>query len=666
VKKSLNNNSGSLRLFFLLAIFITSCPTISLWAQNPGALPTLSTTKTDSTNKTNTADWEEAQVNISAQHSSSKNDVIIDTSLLFLYQRPYTQAWTSNLGNLGSATQSWLISNNSYTGPTLRRQVNEVYTLQADSLLYYNTTKPFTIFNYQMGSKNENLLRLLHTQNIKPNFNMAFQYHKLTSPGFYKAQRNNHDLVSINAHYKSNNQHYELWSAFIYNGLQQDENGGLLDLSKLNDIRYADKKTFPIVFQHDDYSTTRSAVTNVQKETIFHLKQTYALGHTDTIWSEDSTHFKVQLKSRFSFQHQLDFSSKITNYKDLRPDSTYYHSWFDRPFNAVDSVYSKQVWTKFDNQFLVKTTLGNLQHPFEFQAGVGARIDQLSNALNNAADKTNLFSNYLVAQIDRSAKDVKGFSIHGYVQFIATGTARGNHTLRIHLEKTISHQLGNIQIGLLQNQSIAPFQFTNFVSNYYAYTKDLKTPFHNQVYIRWKQDKLHLNFEARQHVISNYIYLNAQQQVSQADQTIALTQFLVSKHFQYKRFINTNELLITQLKADDPFAIPSFASKHQLAIQTPAFKNAMQFTGGIEGLYHTAYYGNGYTPIFQQFYIQKATQINSQINVSLFLNVKVKKLRAYIMFDQIQQLFGIQNLQAINYASPDFSMRFGFNWNLVN
>jgi hypothetical protein len=46
--------------------------------------------------------------------------------------------------------------------------------------------------------------------------------------------------------------------------------------------------------------------------------------------------------------------------------------------------------------------------------------------------------------------------------------------------------------------------------------------------------------------------------------------------------------------------------------------------------------------------------------------VKVKKLRAYIMFDQIQQLFGIQNLQAINYASPDFSMRIGFNWNLVN
>jgi len=153
VKKSLNNNSGSLGLYFLLAIFITSCPTISLWAQNPGALPTLSTTKTDSTNKTNTADWEEAQVNISAQHSSSKKEVIIDTSLLFLHQRPYTQAWTSNLGNLGSATQSWLISNNSYTGPTLRRHVNEVYLLQADSLLYYNTTKPFTIFNYQMGSK---------------------------------------------------------------------------------------------------------------------------------------------------------------------------------------------------------------------------------------------------------------------------------------------------------------------------------------------------------------------------------------------------------------------------------------------------------------------------------------------------------------------------------
>jgi hypothetical protein len=134
----------------------------------------------------------------------------------------------------------------------------------------------------------------------------------------------------------------------------------------------------------------------------------------------------------------------------------------------------------------------------------------------------------------------------------------------------------------------------------------------------------------------------------------------------FRNVINTNELLISQLKSDDPFAIPSFASKHQLAIQTPAFHNAMQLTSGIEALYHNAYYGNGYTPLMQQFYIQKTTRINNQVNISLFFNVKVKKMRAYIMFDQIQQLLGTQNMQAIGYAAPDFSMRFGFNWNLVN
>ena len=215
MKKSLRNNTPSRTIILLLVILITSCPTIALWAQNTGALPTLSSTKTDSSNKTNTADWEEAQVTLSAQHSNSNKEVILDTTLLHFHQRPYTQAWKTNLGNLGSATQSWLIASSNKIGPTLRREVNEVYALQADSLLYFNTTKPYTLFNYQMGSKNENLLRLLHTQNIKPNFNMAFQYHKLTSPGFYKAQRNNHDLVSLNAHYKSNGKHYELWSAFI-------------------------------------------------------------------------------------------------------------------------------------------------------------------------------------------------------------------------------------------------------------------------------------------------------------------------------------------------------------------------------------------------------------------------------------------------------------------
>lgn len=647
-------------------ILITSCPSIALWAQNTGALPTLASTKSDSSNKTNTADWEEGHAIISAQQSGSTKAISLDTSLINFHQRPYTQTWKTNLGNLGSASQTWLLTNNNQIGPSLRRQVNEVYALQADSLLYFNTTKPFTIFSYQMGSKNENLLRLLHTQNIKPNFNMAFQYHKLTSPGFYKAQRNNHDLVCLNAHYTSNNKHYECWGAFIFNEIQQDENGGISEISKLTDSRYADKKTMPIVFQHDDYSTTRSAVTNVNKATLFQWKQSYAFGRLDSTWNEDSSLKAIQLKSRFSLVHQLDFSTNTHTYKDLRPDSAYYHTWFDHRFNALDSVYSKQIGTRFDNQFLLKTTIGNLQHPLELQAGIGARIDQLSNDLNNAADKTSIYSNYLVAHLDRTAIHPNELEVHAYAQFIATGNASGNHTIQLQVTKKISNQLGRIQIGLHETQSIAAFQFTNFSSNYYSFTKDLNATLHNQLYVKWKLDKLHFGIEARQHVLSNYIYLNAQQLVSQSDQTIAITQFIISKNFVFRNIINTNELLISQLKSDDPFAIPSFASKHQLAIQTPAFHNAMQLTSGIEALYHNAYYGNGYTPLMQQFYIQKNTLIKEQVTLSLFLNVKVKKLRAYIMFDQIQQLWGVQNMQAIGYAAPDFSMRFGFNWNLVN
>ncbi len=653
--------------FLFIAALALGCAQYSSAQQQPGAPLNVNSTPPKDTSKTNNNKWHDEDTRISFKKAFSQIKEYPDTSLHTFHRRPFTQPWYRDLGNLGSPARSLLFTPDPHIGFTLGYHVYDVYRYDVDSLLYYNTTRPYTSFTYQMGSKLEQTARILHTQNITPNWNFAAQYQKITSPGFYKIQRNNNDNGAVTTNYQSKNLRYELYGGFVYNKEQHDENGGIIADSLLSDARYADRKTIKTFFQNDGYSSTRSSVTNNMRDFSIALKHAYTWGRIDTTYNEDSTRYFANLTPRFSISHQLELKSEKYQYKDIRPDSLRYVPLFTgKTLGETDSVFMQQMLFALDNKLMLNGFIGTKEKQLEFSAGIGNRIDQISTYFDIGRNKTNYVSNYLAGTIRKEALKEGQWHYKADVQFYFSGQAAGNFTLNGALGKSFKNNLGGFTLGVGQQLNNAPYSYTIHETKFDTILTSLNKQSITQLYANIYSQKLRLSGGVRTYIINNYIYFNQKQRPDQYATAFNVSQVWVDKSFRFGVFVLDNELAFQQVSGSAPVNLPKIMGRHQLAAETRLFRNALKIATGIEIRYHSAYYGDGYSAFFNRFYYQNAYEVSNKPEGSVFFNFKIKRFRAYIMGDQLQQFFYRNTIIAPGYAAQNAMLRFGFNWALVN
>ena len=75
--------------------------------------------------------------------------------------------------------------------------------LKTTQINYYHTKSPFTSVKVSVGSPKEQLLNVLHSQNVNPFLNVTFLYAKFNSLGFYKNQQSSNSNILFNSNYTS-------------------------------------------------------------------------------------------------------------------------------------------------------------------------------------------------------------------------------------------------------------------------------------------------------------------------------------------------------------------------------------------------------------------------------------------------------------------------------
>ena len=108
-----------------------------------------------------------------------------------------------NLSNLGSAARPYYFNPRLVSGWDPGFHAFDTYKYNIDKLRFFQTTRPYSELGYMLGSRAEQNIHVLHTQNIKPNWNFAFQYGLINAPGFYKNQNSNHNRYAFNSFYHS-------------------------------------------------------------------------------------------------------------------------------------------------------------------------------------------------------------------------------------------------------------------------------------------------------------------------------------------------------------------------------------------------------------------------------------------------------------------------------
>lgn len=661
---------------YIFWVLILVCS--SLFAQQqPGAPLDLPGEKQQDSlqfDKSNTDEWHNDNVIVKVRYKYLNSNKVYtpDSSIHTFHRRPYSQPWYKDLGNLGTATQNLMFTPEDRFGPTLGYNALDIYRIKPDSLRFYNTTAPYSVFSFNLGSKLEQKLQVLHTQNIKPNWNFAFEYDRVSSQGFFLLQRTAHDMGSFSTNYQSVNQRYKLKAGFVYNKCQQDENGGITIPAQLTDDNYNERSNLDIAYANavsgSGSSVPRSLVTNVVRDYNILLEHGYSWGRTDTLYNEDSTNMSLEFTPRFSISHHFRLSNQQYNYKDMAPDSLRYAPVFAQNFLEAgsDSVYTRQKQNTIDNAVMLNGFLGKNEKQVQFSAGLGIRVDKFSTRYLHDAEFLNIASNYITAQIRKEALSQGQWFYTAEGKFYLTGAAAGNSLLHISLGKELGDGVAVIDAGIQQNINNPAYNYTSYINNYYAVSNTFNKESVTKLYGGVRSDKYHFNFGAKNYLISNYLYMNANQLADQYAPVINLTQLSIQKSFTWKGIVLDNELLYQTFTADAPINVPMFLGRHQLSYEHYILKNALKIATGVEMRYHSPYQTARYSPIFHRFYYGYTYMLSNDPVYAFFFNFNIKRFRSFIMVDQLQQVFRVQNVINLpGYPAQNTMIRFGFNWVLL-
>lgn len=627
----------------------------------------------DTTRRQNTPDWRNTSVQVSCRQSNSNAWQKPDSSIRYLHRRPFLQGWATDLGNQGSAIQELFFRPEQYgrIGIRLGYPAYDRYRLDPDSLLYYNTTNPYSVFRYQLGSKLEQVAQILHTQNISPRWNFAAQYRKTTSPGFYKIQRINQDNGALNTHYISANQRYELFGAAVYNKEQQDENGGIVADSFLASDRYGDRATIPVYFQNDGYSPRRSSVTNMLRDWQVLLQHGYTWGRTDTTYNADSTRYSAVLQPRFRLAHRLSLGQQKHVFRHMRADSAAWASFFTEGLAAGDSIQSTQAQGWVDNFFSLNGFIGKKQELL-LTAGVGNRLDFLYTDYVTGREQSHYVGNYLQGLLEKKADSAGQWLYEAGAQLFVTGPVAGNFFVHGKAGRKLRN-FGEISVFFRQDLRRPAYDFEVFRNAFYEERNSLDPESITQIGAHATIDRWGLNAGLRHYLLANYTYLsapdkgvsNGRLEVHQSD-AFNLSQLWLSKLFRLGKFYLDNELVLQQATGTAPVNRPFLLGRHQLWLESPLFSQNLMIATGLQVRYQSHYAPAGYAPFYNRYYYQAAYEVSHQPELSVFFNFRVKRFRAYLSGDQLQALWWQPNIAAPGYPKQNAMLRFGFDWVLLN
>ncbi len=611
--------------------------------------------------------WKDEQAKIYYKHIHSEKKLFIDTSLHLFHHYQTTQPWWgADLGNAFSPATNLFFSPYQQSGPSLGFHIWDLYQYSLDSLRMYNTTRPYSDFKFSLGSKAEQIVDVLHTQNINPRWNVAGRIRNVNSPGFFYTQKSTNVSGSLSSNYSSKNDRYRMMVGFINNRFSLDENGGIKADSFLTASGFPDRLMIPVKLPESLPGSQRSAVTNRLRNTDFLLQNAYAWGQRDTLYNEDSTKATVHFTPRFQLKHQLHIHSEKHTFQDVNPDSVRYANVVSRKFSTADTIKAIQGWNYVDNKFSLNGFIGKKDNLLAGSAGIGFRYDNFRHRLAPNPAIERFLSSYVFGEIKKEAHAEGEWEYGAKADFYFLGKAVGNFNLDAIAGKSFKN-IGNIRAGFQQTLSNTPYAYTNFNSNFFARSFVFEKTSYTRVWGQIEVPRIHLQAGVQNYIIGNYLYYTKDGSPTQQSTPFSVLQVYGRKQFNYKILSLDNEVVWQQPTANAPINVPAIMLRHVLSIEADMFKKALRVSTGIEARYRTPYFVGGYSPYYNQFYFQDSIRISNPVELTAFFNFKVKSFRCFVSGDQLQQLFIRRNvINFVNYPAQNALIRFGFSWVMIN
>ena len=570
----------------------------------------------------------------------------VDKSYMFTQFNNRDNFGKIQFSNIGSGYQDLVFNVNKEQNLALLPTKKSHFILGIDDVRYYDVKTPTTSFVYHNAMKQGAALQSTYTQNIGKNFNFAVEYMGLRSQGLYRRELAASNNFIFSAKFNSNNNRYKFFTHYIHQNVNNEENGGIADMSLFlgDDSRFKNRQNLPVNLENTEtrfsyrryYFSQEFQFINSERfpfkvrHTIFHQANKYRYLQTGT-----ESYYQKPLLEDFD-PYAYKFSKNLSNTVSLL---------FDKPTFKLEAGVRHQLINLGTDREL-PTSVG-VAIPLDNKENRLGAVGNLEIKLWNKIDlRSNLeysngakFGNFLRSENQLKLEPIKDYILDAHVNF-QTSKPSFNYLINPSFYKDFNYNFMNAS-----NQNILEIG--------------------GKVNLKWFQSAIFANYIK----IDNYAYFTADYLPKQSAASLNISQIGGEATFSYKKFnLNTKLLFQTALSEKDLFPMPNFVGRLNVFYQSKAFKNAAEIQTGIKVYYFSTFDSRAYSPLLNEFVLSSnASAIGGKPIADAYFNMKVKRM---MIFAEAQH-FNTTFMKNRSFAAPifpiyDFRLNLGIVWYLFH
>jgi len=582
---------------------------------------------------------------------SKINFTPIDTALNS-FQRYEPLTGCAFLGNSGKAYKSLSFELNFKPGFDLGENAFRAYMPAYDNVKYYNVNSPFSDLYYVMGSSKEQILKVIHTQNVNKRLNIALNFNIINSLGGFRRQNSDITNFVITTNYRSPHNRYVIFGNIISNKCYNYENGGLLNITEF---------TSQVLNRPDLFDVNLNNAQNRVKEKGIFFKQYLNFNKVsrDTLIPKDSMRYNTRLI------HSFHYERTTLKYIDENPSYAFYPIINYEYAYTGDSIAVKmlsneimlsQVFTRNKKNKPVLYAEAGLEHQYidhrqfaTFFTDTLVQVNLQTTFINQYIPKINFYFN----PTEKIAAKFGGYTIKsGY----NNGDLGMNATIRFDLGKanfiTLKASVENFQPAFNLSQ-----YFSNHFTWDYNFDKTRNTELNASCSVEGYKMKVRIN------QFNNYVYYDFFARPKQYSNAIQIASASFSKLFKLGIFNLDNNILVQQSTNKKIIPMPLLVNNHSLYLSAYLFKKALYGQTGFDFYYNTSYYGYKYMPATRQFYLQTSTLTGNYPQLDFFVNMRIKRANIFFKLAHLNQGFsGFHYYSIPDYPLQGRAFKFGISW----
>ena len=537
---------------------------------------------------------------------------------------------------------------------------------QPEKYLFMNTQVPFTevVWTYAgLRDFADQTFRVRHSQNVNRYLNFGLVYDIVYNLGQYPYQRADDKDFTFYSSYTGDR--YKYYFATGINNLTSFENGGIQDGSQLETF---DTRTVAV-----NLGGLNNAKSILRNKNLL-LVQRYTVGNKPRPVTDSTAAVQRTFRLSGTFSHMLILDGNRRTYSDDSPESGFYDSIYINKDFTFDSLYSRNIKNTVRFDFATNET-----RKFRLGGGVGIRNElfkysQIVPTHDTLQADTSIWKNSNNALVGKLYSDIGDkFRWVATGELFFTGYRAGDFNINGVISKSFSWKKGLASWNL--NGSVAnrqpSFWFEQWGSNHFEWYGNISKEFRIDLGTTFSYPARDAVLRFNYAIIDNYTHFDTLALPAQQTGGLSVASLYARKDFRAWKFHLCADLLIQQSSNPEVLDLPLFATKtagyfeHLFNFRKTNGRLNMQI--GAEVLYHTMYHAYSYMPSTGRFYNQDQAETGNYPFINVFLNLKLKRTRIFLMFDHVNSGFmGYDYYMIPAYPMNVRMFRYGLAWTFYN